>query len=288
MNEILIKNISKNYKNTKALNNINLNIEENKIYGLLGRNGAGKSTLINLINNKIFPTEGKILINNHDFNTDKAQSLIFSMNDKDFYPGSLKVEKLLHYTSKFYSEFDYQKSLDYSKIFGLDINKKYKELSTGYKTIMKFIIALSLNLKYIFLDEPVLGLDANHRELFYKVLIENYQENPRTLVIATHLIEEVSNIIEHVILINDGEVILNENIYDVLNKGYSVSGSIKDVDEYSLNKNVIGNDILGGYKINYIIGVPNKKEIKNSLELSKINLQKLFVKLTSKGDKNEN
>ena len=132
-------------------------------------------------------------------------------------------------------------------------------------------------------DEPVLGLDANHRELFYHLLLKEFENNERTLIIATHLIEEVSNIIEEVVFIDSGKILLQESVESLLEKGYSVSGIASEVDRYCEGKNVIGYDELGGLKIAYVLGEKIALPVGSNLQISAMNLQKLFVKMTEKG-----
>ena len=134
-------------------------------------------------------------------------------------------------------------------------------------------------------DEPVLGLDANHRELFYDLLLQDYENNERTIIVATHLIEEVANIIEEVVLIDHGQIILQDTVENLLETGYSVSGIAQEVDRYCSGKNVIGYDELGGMKIAYVLDEKTSFPQNSSLHFSSVNLQKLFVKLTEKGGK---
>ena len=160
---------------------------------------------------------------------------------------------------------------------------KFKALSKGYQSIFKLTVALALRVPYVIFDEPVLGLDANHRELFYNLLLKEYENEERTFIIATHLIEEVANIIEEVVLLDKGKVLLQEDVATLLEKGYSISGLAKDVESYCEDKNVIGYDELGGLKIAYILGAKSAVPQGSNLQISAMNLQKLFVKLTEKG-----
>ena len=164
-------------------------------------------------------------------------------------------------------------------IFELPQKKKIKSLSTGYQSIFKNIVALSVNVPFVFLDEPVLGLDAYHRELFYKVLIEKYAERPFTAVISTHLIEEAANIIEQVIVIKSGQIICSKSLEELLASGYCVSGPAAQTDSYIQTKNVIGTESLGGLKTAYILGIPDP-DMPAGLEISRMDLQKLFIRLT--------
>lgn len=282
---IQIKNITKLYKNTIALNNVSLNFEFGKIYGLLGRNGAGKSTLINIIANRKFPNDGEVFIDNLKARENmQISDLLFCATTDDLYPKSHKVKNIFKWTNTFYDSFDLDKAFDLAKKFNLNINKSFTQLSKGYQTIMKLIIGLSLNLPYMIYDEPVLGLDANHRELFYSLLLKDFQENEKTIIIATHLIEEIANMIEEVIIIDDGKIILEKNSQQLSELGYSVSGLKEDVDKYCLNKKVLGFDEIGNLKIAYVMEPKTDIDPNLNLTISKLNLQKLFVKLTDKGE----
>lgn len=286
MNEIQIKNITKKYNDLTALDNVSFSFEFGKIYGLLGRNGAGKSTLINIIANRIFPDNGMILVDGIPTKENmQVHEKIFCMSEADLYDKDLKIKEHFKWIDRFYDCFDLNKALTIAKKFDLDINKKFRSLSKGYQSIFKLTAALSLNVPYVIFDEPVLGLDANHRELFYELLLQDYENNERTIIIATHLIEEVTNIIEEVVLIDHGKIILQDTVENLLETGYSVSGIAQEVDHYCLDKNVIGYDELGGMKIAYVLDEKTSTPQNSSLQFSSMNLQKLFVKLTEKGGK---
>lgn len=284
MKAIQIKNVSKRYKDVNALDEVSFSFEYGKIYGFLGRNGAGKSTLINIIANRIFADSGEILIDGLPAEENmKVHEKIFCMSEADLYNGDLKVKDQFKWISRFYENFDLNKAFETAEKFRLDVNKRFKRLSKGYQSIFKLTAALSLNVPYVIFDEPVLGLDANHRELFYDLLLKDYQNQERTIIIATHLIEEVANIIEEVVLIDEGKVLMQDSVSSLLEMGYSVAGLAQEVDAYCVCKNVIGYDELGNLKIAYILGEKTSLPKAGSLSISSMNLQKLFVKLTEKG-----
>ena len=286
MSKIEVVGLTKSYGDTLALDNVSLTFENDKIYGLLGRNGAGKSTLLKLIANHIFPTSGEILVDGEAVNgDDTALNKLYLMSEEKYYPNKLKIAEILKWTGNFYVGFNHDYALELAELFELNINKKVGALSTGYMSIFKLIIALSVNTPFVFLDEPVLGLDANHRDLFYSTLIKKYSENPSTIIISTHLIEEISNIVEDIIIIDRGKILRNESCQELLSNGYTIAGSAVLVDDYIKGKNVIGTDSLGGLKTAYILGKIDN--IPSGIEVSKLDLQKLFVKLTNDkgGDK---
>lgn len=279
---IEIIGVKKNFGSVAALKNVNLSFAENKIYGLLGRNGAGKSTLLNIITNRIFPDSGSILIDDEPAGeNDRAQGKVYLMSEKHLYPEGMKVANVLKWSRHFYQDFDMEYALSLAEKFGLALNKKVKALSTGYGSILKIIVSLSVNAPYVLLDEPVLGLDANHRDMFYKILVERYSIRPATYIISTHLIEEVAGVIEDVVIIKEGEVIRQESCQDLMAQGYTVSGNRLAVDKFISDKDVIGSDNLGGLKSAYILGDMDKGAVPAELEITRLDLQKLFIQLTA-------
>lgn len=281
MNGIEIKNVSKSYGSTRALCNVSLHFEENKIHGLLGRNGAGKTTLLNIITGRLFADSGEVLIDGDpSIENDTALRKLYLMSELNLYPEAMKIREAFRWTKRFYPDFDMAYAEKIANLFELNTAKKIKGLSTGFNSIFKLIIAMSVNTPYVLFDEPVLGLDANNRDLFYRLLIEKYSENPFTAILSTHLIEEVSSVVENVVIIKNGSIIQNESREELLSKGYTVSGPAAKIDAYTSGKNVIGADSLGGLKTAYILGSTDG-EVPEGIEVSKMDLQKLFIQLTN-------
>lgn len=215
---IEIKNLKKVYGDKKALNNINLLFEDNKIYGLLGSNGAGKTTMLKIIANRAFPTNGSVCLNG-DIVTENEmiQKDIFYVTEKDKYPKDIKMKDLLKWEARFYEKLDIDYAKRLAQLFNLDLNKKTNTLSTGYYTIFKVIVSLASNTDVMILDEPVLGIDSLYREMFYKVLLEHHQKNKNLILIATHLIDEVEPVLEEVIIIDNGNIIKQGSIKKLTN-----------------------------------------------------------------------
>jgi ABC-2 type transport system ATP-binding protein len=265
-----------------ALDDVSLTIGENRIYGLLGRNGAGKSTLLNLITNRIFPTSGEVLIDGEPMlENDRALKKVYCMSEQPLYPESMTVKEVFKWTQTFYPEMDTGYALALADKFALNTRKRIKALSTGYTSIYKIIVALSCNVPILLLDEPVLGLDANFRDLFYREMLARYSEKPCTVVISTHLIEEAADVIEHVFIINNGRMILDDSTQNVLATGSTVTGPAALVDAFVAGGRVLGSDMLGGIKSVYMLGVPDASAAPVGVEISRMKLQSLFIHLTN-------
>ena len=270
-------NLTRKFGDTTALNGVNLCLDEPKIYGLLGRNGAGKTTLLRLITNYIQPTEGSITLDEQNvWENEKAQRQIFLVTETSYFV-EMNAHKLIQLMSEIYPSFDKQQCLDYAKRFELDLNKKYTALSTGYKSVLRAVLSLSVHTPFLFLDEPTLGMDAFHRELFYKLLIESYSESPSCILLSTHLISEVEGLLENVIILDHGKVLIDESSEQLLAQGYCVSGRISDVDDYCSGKNVIGSSVVGGLKTTAVLG--EREQVPDTLEVTGLSLQQLFVQL---------
>lgn len=281
MSIVSINNVTKKFKSAIALDNINLTLEENKIYGLLGRNGAGKSTLLNLISNRLFPTCGSIYVDGDSVvENDSALTKIYCMSDASIYDEDFKVKDVFGFTKDFYPNYDVNYEAELVKKFDINTNKKIKELSTGYNSIFKIIIALSASTPITLLDEPVLGLDANHRELFYKELLKTYSANPRTFVLSTHIIEEIADIIELAVIIKNGKILIHDEVENIKKMGYTASGKTDDVDSFINGKNVISSEVLGGLKSAVILG-EKPLDTPKGIDLGTMQLQQLFIHLTN-------
>ncbi|EKO1911141.1 ABC transporter ATP-binding protein [Clostridium botulinum] len=286
MSSIVIKNVTKSYQKKEVLSNISLNIETGKIYGVLGRNGAGKTTLLHLITNRAILDSGEILIDRENIcENDNTLSKVYFMEEKNLFPESMKIVDVFKWTKEFYEDFDMEYAIKLSDMFKLNIKKKVKNLSTGYKSISKIIATLASGAEILIFDEPILGLDANHRELFYKELLKIYGEGEKTIIISTHIIEEISHLLEKVIILKEGKIIENDSVENILNLAYAVSGSNDAVDKYIISKNTIDIETLGSYKKATILQERTKEDLdyikKLQLEINTVELQKLFIYLTN-------
>jgi len=275
---IEVQNAVKRFGEVTAVNGVTLSLEKERIYGLLGRNGAGKTTLLNLITNRLFPDGGEIRIDGQPaMENDAAQRKIYCMSEKNYYPDDTRVGQLFAWAKLFHPGFDREYADSLCQKFGLKVKGKFKALSTGYATICKLILTLASGADYLLFDEPVLGLDANHRELFYRELLARYGEHPCTMVISTHLIEEVAGVIEQVVVLKEGSLLLDLPSEEI--QGYTVSGKASDVERYCRDKKVLTINAVGGLKTASLWG--KQENVPPELEAGGLDLQKLFIALTN-------
>ena len=288
MEQLKISHLSKKFGRRVILDDVSFTLEPAKIYGLLGRNGAGKSTLLNLISNRIFPTSGSIKLGDQEVNTDQTLDKIFLIGEDNLYYKQVKINQMFDLADGAYGNFDYQNAEQMLKQFELDGNQKFAKLSTGQKTAAKISLALNVDADYIFLDEPVLGLDANHREIFYQELIKSYQKRPRTIVLTTHLIDEIQQLVEHVILIDRHRVLEDADVQDLLDRAYDTSGPARLVDQYTEGLNVLSTTDLGNIRTAHVFDqLPEDRILPDQVQIGHYDLQHLFIYLTNGGQQED-
>lgn len=288
MEQLKISHLSKKFGRRVILDDVSFTLEPAKIYGLLGRNGTGKSTLLNLISNRIFPTSGSIKLGDQEVNTDQTLDKIFLIGEDNLYYKQVKINQMFDLADGAYGNFDYQNAEQMLKRFGLEGNQKFAKLSTGQKTAAKISLALNVDADYIFLDEPVLGLDANHREIFYQELIKSYQKRPRTIVLSTHLIDEIQQLVEHVILIDRHRVLEDADVQDLLDRAYDISGPAKLVDQYTEGLNVLSTTDLGNIRTAHVFDqLPEDRILPDQVQIGHYDLQHLFIYLTNGGQQED-
>lgn len=279
------KDVTKKYKKKVAVNEVTISLEEHKICGLLGRNGAGKTTLLNLLAGQITSSSGSVSIfGEHVFENSKAMQNICFVRVKEEAHFSYKVKEIFKMCSMFYKNWDGNYAEELADKFQLNMTVKYHKLSHGMQTVVGIIQGLASRAPITIFDEPTTGLDAAHRELFYSLLLEDYGEYPRTIILSTHLVEEVTHVIEDVIIIKEGKLVVQSSVEDLLQQAHIISGKKDTVDKFSVNKKVINREVYGNKGINVIWEELSNEDYysleKEGLVIDRITLQKLFIHIT--------
>lgn len=286
-NSIKIKNLSHSFKKQKVFSNMSINFETNKIYGLLGKNGAGKTTLLNIIVNQLVQNEGEIEILGKNLKEDiEVLEEVCIVREKEFYSPDFKVSQIFEYSSNFYKNYNKGLEEELCKYFDLNTKKKYKQLSRGMKTILSNIIGVCSNSPITIFDEPTIGLDAVNRQEFYNIILDNYIKNPRTIIISTHLIDEIDDLLEHVIILNEGKIIIDEEIDVIKQKAHYITGNKEELEKLEAIRNIKPKKTFGNTVAYFYYGDFNEndeKVIRNSnVDVGYIGLQDMFVNMTKK------
>ena len=223
-----ITHVSKTYGKKEALKDVSLKIEPGKVVGLLGPNGSGKSTLIKLINGLLQPTDGQILIAGQALGIE-TKKMISYLPERTYLNEWMKVKDLLGFFSDFYEDFDIEKARQMPATLKIDEDSKLKTLSKGTKEKVQLILVMSRKAKLYILDEPIGGVDPAARDYILNTIIKNYSEES-SVIIATHLIQEVENICDDIIFLGYGEVRLQGNVDDIRQeKGQSIDALFREV-----------------------------------------------------------
>lgn len=276
---IELKNISKSFGGVHALSDVSLTFGGGKIYGLLGPNGAGKTTLLNIITNRLYADSGEVTIDGEAApGRDRALGKVYMMAEQNLFPESMKVKGALKVTADFLPSFDLELAMSLAKKFDLPLSKKVKALSTGYSSILRLVLALSAGTPYVIFDEPVLGLDAQHRDIFYRLLMEHCGGGEQTVIISTHLIQEAAPLIEHAVIIKDGKILRNAPSEELKGAAHTVTGPAGLVDGYIAGHRVLNTTSIGGLKTVCVEGEPDAR-VPAGLEVSPMGLQDYFISL---------
>ena len=220
--------LTKKYGSFFALSDLNLSLGRGQIVGLLGPNGSGKTPLIKLINGLLVPTEGHIMINGLAPCPD-TKKIISYLPDQDCLDSHMRVSEVLSYYHDFYDNFNAKRASAMLDALGIDRRSRLQTLSKGTKEKVQLILVMSRDADLYILDEPIGGVDPAAREYILQTILANYNENA-TLLISTHLISDIENILDHVLFLKNGQLALNASVDEVRAEyGKSVDAIFREV-----------------------------------------------------------
>ncbi|TDL52714.1 ABC transporter ATP-binding protein [Paenibacillus dendritiformis] len=280
-----VRELTKSYGNVNAVQNVSFVMEEDKIYGLLGRNGAGKTTIMHLMTAQLFPTSGSIrLFGEAPFENNRVLSQVCFIKESQKYPDTFRINDVLAVSASFFPQWDPELAAKLIEDFRLPLRRTVKKLSRGMLSALGVIVGLASRAPLTLFDEPYLGLDAVARSIFYDRLIEDYTKHPRTIVLSTHLIDEVSRLLEHIIVIDDGKLLIDEDADTLRERAFTATGTASKVERFIEGRQVVHRDTFGALASVTIMAPLRPEERKQAaaldIELASVSLQQLIVHLT--------
>lgn len=222
------RRLTKRYGKFPALSDLSLSLEPGQIVGLLGPNGSGKTTFIKLINGLLVPTEGDIEIDGCRPSAE-TKKIVSYLPDQDCLGNHLKIRDVLKMYSDFYEDFSMERAEKMLDELDIDRAKRLGALSKGTREKVQLILVMSRDARLYILDEPVGGVDPAARDYILRTILTNYNEEA-TVLLSTHLIADVENVLDHVLFLRSGQLALNESVDDIRQKyGKSVDVLFREV-----------------------------------------------------------
>jgi ABC-2 type transport system ATP-binding protein len=282
---IEVAGLSKRFGGFTAIDDVSIDIEENSITGLLGRNGAGKTTMMQLLTGQDFRSSGSIRVFGEDpvENSGVLARTCF-VKESQKYPDDYKPVHVFRSAPWFFPNWDAEFAQRLVADFRLPVTRRIKKLSRGQLSAIGVIVGLASRAPLTFFDEPYLGLDAVARQTFYDRLIEDYSEHPRTVVLSTHLIDEVSNLLEHVIVIDEGRIVIDGSADELRDSATTVAGARATVEAFAAGRSVLHRENLGGLAsvtVGRLDAADREAARAAGLELAGVSLQQLVIRTTT-------
>ncbi|MFY1636601.1 ATP-binding cassette domain-containing protein [Solwaraspora sp. WMMB335] len=283
--DIATHNLTVRYRDTVAVDALDLTLAPGKIYGLLGRNGSGKTSLLAVLSAFRPATSGSVLVGGMDpFENASIMSQIGFVRDRVDAQDSDRVGGILAVAASLRPNWDADYAARLVERFNLPPRKRLSGLSRGMKSALSVTLGLAARTPLTIFDEAYLGLDAPSRYAFYDEVLNDYLAHPRTIILSTHLIEEVGALFEEVVILHEGRLVVHEETEQLRQHGTTVTGPAVAVDAFVTGRTVLGSQRLGGTRSTTIYGPLDDADRAAAraagLELGPIGLQDLFVHLT--------
>jgi len=284
-----VSNLTKKFGSFTAVDSASFTVRENVIHGLLGRNGAGKTTIMQLLTGQDFASSGNIRV----FGTSPVENAAVLQNlcfikESQKYPDDFMPKHVFRSAPWFFPHWDADFAEQLIDEFRLPTKRRIKKLSRGQLSSVGVIVGLASRAPLTFFDEPYLGLDAVARQLFYDRLLEDYAEHPRTVILSTHLIDEVSNLLEHVFVIDQGRIIIDQGADELRGSASNVVGASSAVDAFVADREILHREGIGGLAsvtLSALSDADRAAARAAGLELSPVSLQQLIVRKTKVSEK---
>jgi ABC-2 type transport system ATP-binding protein len=283
---VTARGVTKRYAQATALDDVSFSIREHTIYGLLGRNGAGKTTLMQILTGQGFATSGQVeVFGAAPYENDAVLTDVCFVKESQRYPDSFTVRHALQAAGLLFPNWNEACAQSLVDDFGLPRKRRVKKLSRGMASALGVIIGLASRSRLTLFDEPYLGLDAVARHLFYDRLLADYAAHPRTVILSTHLIDEVGDLIEHVLLLDQGRLMVDEDAEDLRGQAVTLTGPAEAIDKVASVHDELHRDQMGTITRVILRGRFDAAERARAdamgIDVAPVSLQQLVVHLTT-------
>jgi ABC-2 type transport system ATP-binding protein len=239
--------VTMRFRGHTALTDVSTQVQADTITGLLGRNGAGKTTMMQLLTGHRVPSAGQVRVfGQAPYENDAVLSRLCFIKESQRYPDHFRVCDAVSAAASVFPQWDAELAAQLVDDFELPMRRAVKKLSRGMTSAVGIVLGLASRAPVTLFDEPYLGLDAVARQLFYDRLLTDYAEHPRTIVLSTHLIEEISDLLEHVLLIDRGRVLLDADAETLRATALTVSGPTRQVSTFGAAHQLLRIESLAG------------------------------------------
>lgn len=278
---IAASGLTKRFGKVNAVTHATFEVAEHSICGLLGRNGAGKSTLMNLVTGQEFASSGTVTVFGES-PVENAPVLARTcfIKESQTYPDGFKGKHALRAASWIFPDWDHALAAELAEEFNVPMDRRIKKMSRGQRSAVGVVIGIASRAEMTIFDEPYAGLDAVARQLFYDRLLQDYAQHPRTILMSTHLIDEVADLLDHVLVIDNGELIMNESADELRGTATTLAGKHSEVQRFAQGRDVLAWDALGGLATVTIVGLSEddrRSALAAGLETSPVSLQQLII-----------
>ena len=235
-----LRGVTKRYRDFTALDDVTLDLHENTIHGLLGRNGAGKTTLMRIMTGQVFKNAGRVTVFGEApvENAGVLEQISF-IGESQAYPDHYQVRHVMAAAALLFPRWDAAYAGSLLDDFALPHRRRVAKLSRGMRSALGITVGLASRAPLTIFDEPYLGLDAVARQIFYDRLLADYAENPRTILLSTHLIDEVGDLLERVTVIEAGRILIDEDAETLRSRAVTVSGPAAAVAQFTEGREVL-------------------------------------------------
>lgn len=278
------RGLTKRYRGVTAVDGVDLQLARNTITGLLGRNGAGKTTLMHLLTGQEFATHGSITVAGESpvENPRVLQHTCF-VKESQRYPDDFKPAHVFAAARGFFPNWDSDFARELATELRLPVDRRIKKLSRGQLSSVGIIVGLASRAPITIFDEPYLGLDAIARQAFYDRLLADYAAHPRTIILSTHLIDEVADLLEHALVIDNGRILIDSPVDALRAHAATIAGPAEAVERAVAGLDVIHRERLGGFVSATVAGIT--EEVTGAaraagLDVGPVSLQQLIIRQT--------